>query len=100
MAATLLLTVLDSAGHVVEERQLLPRNSSEFVLASFSQCVPWNGGVAAIGLGTRSGGAPGWILELDAAGAPVAEQVDRSSGSRGANARDVSCYCDLQVFWT
>jgi hypothetical protein len=73
-----LITVLDGNGRLVQERQLLAQNSPEFFSSSLRQCLTWNGGVVAVGSASRrsGGGTPGWLLQLDASGAPVSEHVD------------------------
>ena len=73
-----LLTLLDGNGRLVQERQLLAQNNPEFFSSSLRQCLTWKGGVVAVGSASRRGGAgtPGWLLQLDASGAPVSEHVD------------------------
>jgi len=72
-----LITVLDGNGRLVQERQLTAQNKPEFFFSSLRQCLSWNGGVVVMGSAALDGGGTrGWLLQLDASGAPVSEHVD------------------------
>lgn len=73
-----LFTLLDRAGSLIQERQMLPKGVHAFYMSSFHQCFPWNGGIAVIGEGTTSSnGTQGWVLKLNADGNLLGERVDR-----------------------
>jgi hypothetical protein len=70
-----LITLLDPAGKVVEERRLVANNAREFFFSTLQQCFPWNGGILLMGLATNQSGTLTWLVTLDAAGAQTAQRL-------------------------
>ena len=72
-----LLTILDGAGHLVEERLLQPPGPGDSFLAKFNLCFRWGDGIAVIGGGAKDMVGVSWLMKLDGNGVKQWEIVDQ-----------------------
>jgi hypothetical protein len=72
-----LITILDRAGKVVDERHLIANNASEFFYTTFQRCLSWNEGVLLVADATNQTGTLTWLVTLDRAGAQTSQHLLR-----------------------
>jgi hypothetical protein len=71
-----MLTILNSAGQLVDKRFLQPSGPDKYFATRFDRCFRWGGGVAVIG-GTAVGvTALGWLVKLNGDGVKQWELFD------------------------
>jgi hypothetical protein len=71
------LTILNSAGQLVEERLLQPPGPGNFYTAWFDRCLRWDDGVAVVGGGATDMAGFSWLMKLDGNGARQWDIVDQ-----------------------
>jgi hypothetical protein len=63
-----LLTILDSAGQLVEKRLLQPPGPDKYGAVRFERCLRWGDGVAVIGTMAANNTRYDWLMKLDGNG--------------------------------
>jgi len=64
-----LLTILNSAGHLVEKRLIQPPGPDKYAAVRFERCLRWGDGVAVIGSMAKDLTRFDWLMKLDGNGA-------------------------------
>jgi hypothetical protein len=63
-----LLTILNSAGQLVEKRLIQPPGPGTYYATRFDRCLQWDDGIAVIGGTVRDGTPFDWLIKLDGNG--------------------------------
>lgn len=71
-----LLTILDSAGRLVEKRLLQPSGPYKYGSVRFTRCLRWDDGVAVIGSMATNLTRLDWLMRLDSNGTKQWELID------------------------